>query len=103
LQTSEPFRVTSKGIMSRLRDYQIYRLPNGRELIALAGLQGRHLLYTTQAWERSEPPMYESGEDGRLSRDGKPTAWGVDDLTDTGRTVLSRKLFNAGVAAGADS
>jgi hypothetical protein len=80
-----------------LRNFGIYRLPNGRELVALEGLQGRHLLYTIHAWERSESPMYESGDNGRLYADGKLTAWDVENLIDTGRTISAPKALGRGI------
>jgi hypothetical protein len=73
--------------MVKLRERGIYRLPNGRELVALQGLGGEYSFYSIHGWEHAEPPMYESGDNGRLYSKGKLTAWDAGDLSDTGRTV----------------
>jgi hypothetical protein len=66
-----------------LRDGCIYRLPNGRELVAL-GSQKR----TTLLFEVGEPDkiQYALNAAGRLTFQGRLTAWSVADLVDTGRT-----------------
>jgi hypothetical protein len=53
-------------------------------------LEGGYFFYTTYDWEHDEPPMYESGDNGRLYSKGKLTAWDAGDLSDTGRTAYER-------------
>jgi hypothetical protein len=66
-----------------LRDGCIYRLPNGRELVALVSQRRTTLLY-----EVGEPDkiQYALNAAGRLTFQGRLTAWSVADLVDTGRT-----------------
>ena len=80
--------------MSKLRERGVYRLPNGRELIALSGLQGERLLYTTHEWEHYELPTHYIDDNGRLCSGGKQTAWGLDDLIDTGRTAQQHEALS---------
>ena len=66
-----------------LRVGGIYRLPNGRELIVLCKRQNGSVSYRLSC----RTGQYEITEDGRLSCDGKLTAWDVSNLRDTGRSV----------------
>ena len=68
----------------RFKERAIYQLPNGRELFALVSRKSKPTLYALSASYNGE---YELNEDGRLLVNGKLTAWGVDDLIDTGRTA----------------
>jgi hypothetical protein len=79
------------------RDRGIYRLPNGRELVAFVYATGTPVLYNLRAHgsQTGGPPgglqadqiQYELNEAGRLSFQGHLTAWGIEDLSDTGRTA----------------
>lgn len=40
-----------------------------------------------RGWQRFEPGEYEMDMEGRLLAHGKPTAWDINHLTDTGRTA----------------
>jgi hypothetical protein len=80
--------------MLLLRERGVYRLPNGRELIALKGLQGGFLFYTTHEWANYELPSYATNGDGRLYADGRQTPWSIDELVDTGRTISQQEVFN---------
>jgi hypothetical protein len=73
--------------MIKLRERGIYSLPNGREMVAVQGLQGEYFFYSIDEWEHDGAPMYESGDNGRLYSKGKLTAWDAADLRDTGRTA----------------
>jgi hypothetical protein len=73
--------------MVKLRERGIYRLPNGREFVALQGLHGEYFLYGIYEWEHDGPPTYESGDNERLYSNGKLTAWDVKDLIDAGLTA----------------
>ena len=68
----------------RFKERAIYQLPNGRELFALVSRKSKPTLYALSASYNGE---YELNEDGRLLVNGKLTAWGVEDLMDTGRTA----------------
>ena len=66
-----------------LRVGGIYCLPNGRELIVLCKRQNGSVSYQLSG----RTNQYEITDDGRLSCDGKLTAWDVSNLSDTGRSV----------------
>jgi hypothetical protein len=78
--------------MAELRRLGIYVLPDDTELIAVADGRGGHLLYTLADWKLypHAPAAYEVYALGELHRQGKPTAWRVEDLIDTGRTAQWR-------------
>lgn len=66
-----------------LRVGGIYCLPNGRELIVLGRRENGRVSYRLSCRTRN----YEITDEGRLSCDGKLTAWDVSNLSDTGRSV----------------
>ena len=68
------------------KDRAIYRLPNGRELVAGVSQNTAPVLYNLDA---PDADKYELNEHGRLLLSGRLTAWGVDDLVETGRTLPS--------------
>lgn len=65
-----------------LKDRAIYQLPNGREVVADLTEEGQAVL---QNLSPSDPDKYELNEEGRLLFNGQLSAWGVNDLVDTGR------------------
>ena len=65
-----------------LKDQGIYRLPNGRELVARLIAERQTILYNLSA---ADPAAYELNPDGRLLFKGRLTAWAINDLRDTGR------------------
>lgn len=67
-----------------LKEWAIYQLPNGRELVAHLTGGNEAILYNLTA---SEPGQYELNSQGRLLLNGRLTAWGSDDLLDTGRVA----------------
>lgn len=74
----------------RFRERGIYCLPNGRELVVIGNSStGNIKMCSPQGIQRCE---YELDNRGRLLSCGKPTAWDINHLTDTGRTAseLSR-------------
>jgi hypothetical protein len=93
------------------RDRGIYRLPNGRELVAVlypgrtpvlynlwarspqdsAGSSAEHLAWSGVATGvlPFDHIHYELNEAGRLLFQGQLTAWSMEDLSDTGRTASS--------------
>ena len=76
-----------------LRDHGIYRLPNGRELVALVSRGKPLLLYKFSEPDRIE---YALNEGGRLTFQGRQTAWSIDDLSDTGRTERNYRVAAEG-------
>jgi hypothetical protein len=70
-----------------LREWGIYCLPNGRELVVLRNDEESTLLYGPVSGERFEMSEFQVNEDGRLVCQGKLTAWDVSNLSDTGRTL----------------
>jgi len=66
-----------------LRVGGVYRLPNGRELILLCRREDGRVIYRLS----SRTSHYEISDDGRLTCDGKLTAWDVSNLSDTGRSI----------------
>ena len=66
-----------------LRVGGIYCLPNGRELIVLCRRENGRASYRLSC----RTGNYEITDEGRLTCDGKLTAWDVSNLTDTGRSV----------------
>lgn len=85
--------------MQRLREGGVYRLLNGREVVAGVCEEGRFALYSPLAWERSgvlagDPmglPDYEVDHSGVLHSGGEMTPMKIDDLIDTGRTASPRR------------
>lgn len=70
-----------------LKEQAIYQLPNGRELVALLNAEGKPILQNVSA---SDPDKYELNDEGRLLSNGQLTAWGINDLLDTGRVASSQ-------------
>ena len=66
-----------------LRVGGVYCLPNGRELIVLCKRQNGSVSYRLSC----RMGQYEINDDGRLTCDGKLTAWDVSNLIDTGQSV----------------
>jgi len=67
----------------RLRVGGVYCLHNGREVIVLDKRQNGRMSYRLSC----RTTQYEVSDDGRLSCDGRLTAWDVSNLIDTGRSV----------------
>lgn len=72
-----------------LRDAAVYRLPNGRELVAYRTGDKETVLFNLS---NSESRMYELNSDGRLLFDGQLTAWQIDDLIETGRVAATELI-----------
>ena len=65
-----------------LKDRAVYRLPNGRELVATLTCDDKIVLFSLST---SESGLYELNSAGRLLVDGQLTAWQSDDLLETDR------------------
>ena len=79
--------------VKEIREYGIYALPDGREVIAQGGdgsRRGFFRLYDPLAWKYEGPPMYETNEQGVITSLGRPTPWRVEDLKDVGQTAPQR-------------
>lgn len=63
-----------------LKDRAVYRLPNGRELVAYLTCDNETLLLSVS---ESQSGLYKLNSDGRLLCDGQLTAWQIDDLMET--------------------
>lgn len=68
------------------KNQAIYRLPNGRELVARLIAGHQTVFYSLSA---SDPVEYELNPDGRLLFNGQLTAWAINDLLDTGLVASS--------------
>lgn len=64
-----------------LRENFVYRLPNGREVVALKPASNQWLLKNLREQE-FEIPEYRIDKKGRLLIKGKLTAWSIEDLSE---------------------
>jgi hypothetical protein len=76
----------------KLRVNGIYRLPNDRELVVISEESEDSLTYTLEDLDADHPLRYSVSNEGRLSTDGKLTAWDFGDLQDTDRDALRRRM-----------
>ena len=85
-----------------LKQGVIYQLPNGRELVAHRTSGNRFVLNNLNG---SEPCQYELNSDGRLMLSGRLTAWGLEELLDTGRMISKEAaaVLIETLAVGADT
>lgn len=81
--------------MQQLRESGVYTLPEAGELVVHAVFRGGYILFTPEAWEFNGSHKYESDAEGRIRLNGRPTRWGIDHLTDTGRTARARSRSGA--------
>lgn len=83
-----------------LKDSAVYRLPNGRELVAYLTCDNETLLFNLNDLE---PGMYELNYEGRLLVDGQLTAWQIDDLSETGRVAAAEVISILAASSGTES
>ena len=76
---------------TQFREDGLYALPNGEEFIIFAGQDDSHNLCSLEDGAEDSLIDYRLSRDGRIYHRGTRTNWGVDDLTDTGRTVIFKK------------
>jgi hypothetical protein len=69
----------------RLRNLGIYRLPDGREVIADVLYRDGANLFSERSWEGLGLAEFRVAKDGRLMSGGRPTPWKLEHLRDTGR------------------
>lgn len=84
-----------------LRDYGIYQLPDGVEVVVCPTSDGVTPLFLLSDWKRYGEAavrteehsgafvIYQIDTSGRIMRLGQPTKWFSYDLLDTGRTETS--------------
>ncbi len=72
-----------------LKDSAVYRLPNGRELVAYITCDNETLLFNIND---SKSVIYELNSEGRLESHGHLTAWQIDDLIETGRVAAAEEI-----------
>ena len=72
----------------RLRDFGVYRLPDGTEVVAVPEVDGCHL-YRLDGWPGNSRRVgdYIVYRSGLIRRGGELTGWHSMDIKDTGRTV----------------
>ena len=85
--------------MQELRESGVYVLLGVGELVVHTVFRGGYFLYTPEAWEFNGLHKYESDTAGRMSLNGRPTEWQIDQLTDTGRTARARSRSGAALKA----
>ena len=83
-----------------LKDSAVYRLPNGRELVAYMTWDNETVLFNLS---NCESGMYELNSEGRLVFDGQLTAWQIDDLIATGRVAAAEVPSILAVSSGTES
>jgi hypothetical protein len=73
--------------MRQLRNFGVYRLPDGLGYVAVRGGSGKYYLFSSEEWPRL-PPVFEVTADGRVLRWFNPgPEWLDEQLEDTGTTV----------------
>lgn len=82
-----------------LKDSAVYRLPNGRQLVAYMTCDNETVLFSLSD---SESGMYELNSEGRLLFDGQLTAWQIDNLTETGRVAAAEVTSILTVTSGTE-
>jgi hypothetical protein len=85
------------GGKMNLKDSAVYRLPNGRELVAYMTCDNETVLFNLSD---SESRMYELNSEGRLLFDGQLTAWQIDDLVEAGRVAAAEVTSILAVSSG---
>lgn len=93
--TVDELQILGREQMQALRERGIYTLPSEGDFVAHAVFRGGYVLYTRAAWEFFGPYAYESDRTGNIRVEGRPTAWHIDNLTDTNRTARSRSRSGA--------
>lgn len=84
-RTGTEVKLVGKG---RLRNFGIYVLPDGTEVVAVPEVDGCHL-FKLENWSRQtrQSGDYIVYRSGLIRGGGKLTGWHSKDLKDTGRTA----------------
>lgn len=73
--------------MRQLRNFGVYRLPDGLRYVAVRGGSGKYYLFSADEWPRL-PPVFEITADGRVLRwFNSGPEWFAEQLEDTDATV----------------
>ena len=77
-----------RGRKGRLRDFGVYLLPDGTEVVAMPEADGCHL-FELRHWPAHSRRVgdYIVYRSGLIRRGGKLTGWHSRDLKDTGHTM----------------
>lgn len=77
--------------VKEMREFCVYALPDGREVIAQSGGRyGVFEFYDPLAWKYLGPPLYDADREGRITSSGRPTPWRVADLKEVGQVAPQR-------------
>jgi hypothetical protein len=72
--------------MKELRNYGVYKLPDGHSYVLVRGGSGNSYLFDC-AQPPSQPPVFQVTQEGRVQRwFNSGPEWFVEDLEDTGET-----------------
>ena len=80
-----------------LKDRAVYRLPNGRELVAYVTRDNETVLINLS---NSESGAYEVNSEGRLLLAGQLTAWHIEDLIETGGIAAAEAISVLAASSG---
>jgi hypothetical protein len=80
--------------MRQLRNYGVYRLPDGRGYVAVRGGSGKFYLFECREGLKL-PPVFEVTQEGLVLRwFNSGPEWCAEHLQDTGRTFADGKKLN---------
>ncbi|HEX5708551.1 MAG TPA: hypothetical protein VFX96_14705 [Pyrinomonadaceae bacterium] len=81
------FYPTVLTAMRQLRNYGVYRLPDGLGYVAVRGGSGKYYLFSFDEWPKL-PPVFEVTTDGQVLRwFNSGPEWLADQLEDTGESA----------------
>lgn len=76
---------------AEIKDGWLYRLPNGKQVVASSGHEMGWVLYTLAEWRTQSTADYET--EGKLILfQGSETGWRIKDLCRLNRTVVGDKI-----------
>jgi hypothetical protein len=67
-----------------VRNFGIYKLPDGTEIVAKRQINGELEFYTRDNYEKDGQAEYQLDEDYNLLKNGKPTGWHRRNMKWTG-------------------
>ena len=70
-----------------LRERGIYRLPDGQEVVVSACGGEEYCMFASATYDSFGLAEYLISSEGKILKGTEPTGWGVEDLSDTGRTA----------------
>ena len=78
--------------VSRLRERGIYRLPDGQDVVVSACGGEEYCMFASATYDSFGLAEYLISSEGQILMGTEPTGWGVEDLSDTGRTARYQVL-----------